>query len=327
MSARRLKVQGSGADAPRAIPGVPAPLRTAGRAYSLVQVLEIVLDTAGLRLGYEIVMGICGLAYRTPPWPEEPKPSPEESLSAVKALGSALSGGISVVGDEGAPPAEALMEQVQQALETGRPCAALGWGSVKEEWSVICGCDTGRGRLLGHCLLDQPREQYESWPPDLELLVTLPAAPEPSGRKAIERALRCGYERLFAEARPRYGAWAQKLREMDEPPSARHEQAVEMLADARSAAASFAEEVALHEEEVPAAWLTEAAGLWHQLVDLLEARGAPFTPEAMKRLDTPEGREAWVRTLERAAHLDDRAARAVKCSTTADYLPQETLRS
>ncbi len=324
MTARRLRIESSDANAPRAIRDVAAPLRTTGRSHNLAQVLELMLDTAGLSLGYEVVMGLSGLACRTPPWPAEPRLSFEEAVSAAERLGSALEDGLTVC--RGAElPAEDLLAQVREVVDAGRPCAALGWGSEKEDWSIICGYDIGRGHLIGHCLLDHPRERYESWPARLEILISLPAAPAPSGREAVERALQLGSSRLVEEAPQRYQTWMNAMLQADAPPSPiqPHEQAVEMLADARSAAATFAAAVARHEDEVASAWLTRAANLWHEMVEILESRGAPHTPEAIAWLDHPEGRRAWATVLERAARLDDRAAVAVKCSLTVDYLPEE----
>ena len=323
MMARRLKIGDSSGKAPRAIPGVPAPLSSAGRAHSLAQTLEIALDVMNLTLGYEAVMGLSGLAWRTPPWPKDPTLSCEEAVAAAESLGAALGGSIRLIrGDDGPSPMEAYA-LVQAAVDAGRPSVALGWGSVKDEWSIVCGYDPSKERLLGHCLLDEPREQYESWPPEFALLLTLTSTPRPSGRDAIDRSLRAASQRLSTEGASSLRECARELRESEEVPSFTHEVAIELLADARSSAAGFAEQVAHHSGEIAAAWLMQAANLWRSEVELIESRGAPHTPEALAWLETREGREAWAATIERAASLDERAAGAVKCSSTADYLPSE----
>ena len=57
MALRRLTVKRNDGDAPCARTGVPAPVRSHGRACSPAQVLEICLDHVGLRLGYDAIMG------------------------------------------------------------------------------------------------------------------------------------------------------------------------------------------------------------------------------------------------------------------------------
>lgn len=323
MNRRRLTVPTDSESAPRAIPGVRAPVRAPGRAYTLAQVLEIVIEAAGLSLGYEVVMGLTGLAYRTPPWPDDPQAERDEEPQAVAALSASLGQAITVIDrrEELAPPA--VLEHVRDRVGRGLPCAARGWGSAKDHWSVICGYIAGEGRLLGHCLLDAPRDQYESWPAEVELLALLDRSPTPSGPEAIEKSLSEGSGGIATEGPVRYKSWLIELQELDEAPPESHEDAVELLADARAAAAAFAEGVALHVGELRAAWLNEAAILWREMVEVLEARGLPHAPEAIHRLDSPEGRAAWCDAIRRAAALDYRAARAVKCSSTVDYLPED----
>lgn len=321
--ARRLSFSGYDGGKPVAIPDVPPPLRGDGRAHSLARCLEIALDRSGLSLGYDAIMGLCGLAFRTPPWPKSPAPTLYDATEAIQAISAALGGSLKILGHPTPGAGEKLIEAVADSVEEGRPCIALGWGSAKDHWSVITGHDRAKGRLIGHCLLDAPRGRYESWPPTAQVLVVIADRPSPRGPDAVRDALQAGACRWAEEGRERYRGWTEKMRSLDEPPSGGHEQAVELLADARAAAASFAEQVAALEREIPAAWLARAAERWRQAVQLLEARGVPHSPEALAALEDAEGREDWADLLQAASDLEDEAAAAVRLSLSADYLPDE----
>lgn len=323
MTARRLRTGASDARDPVAIPGIPAPLHGAGLASSLAQVLTIALDRIGPALGYDVVMGLTGLAFCTPPWPEPPEPSPEEEAGALEALSGTLGNSLTLMHKPSETDASAVMERVREAVDAGRPCIAHGWGSAKDRWAIICGYDTGRNRLLGHCLLEVPREQYESWPPAMEMLGVFASSPTPGGPEAIQHALRVGVERWLSEGRDRLERWAESISGAEEPPGAAHETAVELLADARAAAAGFVERVARFEEEGPAAWLARAAELWREGVSALESRGVPHSPEAIALLEDAEGRAAWAELLNYVARVDEAAFEAVRRSMTADYLPED----
>ncbi len=322
---KRLSFDGYDGSKPVAIPGVKAPLETDGRACSLARVLEIALDHAGLALGYDAIMGLSGLAFETPPWPETPIPSTSEFIRAIEAMSDALGGCITVYSGD-LPSKDRVLDTVATAIDAGRPCVAFGWGSNKDRWSVIAGYDRAKGRLLGHCVLPAPREKYESWPPTLTMLAALTGEPRPRGPDAITSALEDGAQRCREHAVERYRKWAEELRVLPEPPGSRHEQAVELLADARAAAAGFAERVADREEIVPAAWLTRAAEQWRELVLMLESRGVPHSQAALNALADPDGREDWANLLQMAARREERAARAIQKAWSADYPPEEAVR-
>ena len=321
--ARRLSFEGYDGSHPIAIQGIPAPLRGDGRAHSLVKALEIALSHEGLALGYDVLMGLCGLAFRTPPWPHPPAPTAADVDEAVATLADALSGCMALHRYTEAPTEDDVLDTVARAIDVEHLCVALGWGSEKDRWSVITGYDRGKTRLLGHCALDAPRERYEAWPPILRVLVAITDRPRPRGPEAVEEALRRGAQRWEEDGARLYAAWIEELRLLEEPPGAEHEVAVELLADARAAAAGFAEGVAGFEPEVPAAWLTSAAEHWRELVLLLEARGVPHSPEALDAVETPEGREDWANLLAIAAQHEEAAAAAVRQAHSVDYPPEE----
>jgi hypothetical protein len=286
-------------------------------------VLETALKHSGLSLGYDAIMGLCGLAFRTPPWPDPPAVTAEEAFEAIEAISASLSDCLTVLGAEAASDAERVLDIVETSVSDRRPCMALGWGSDKERWSIIAGYDRGKHRLIGHSLLDAPRDQYESWPPDVDLLVAITSVPRPRGPDAISAALQSGAQRWENEGAERYERWLNEVTLPDAAPRARHERAVELLADSRAAAAGFAEQVAEHERETPAAWLSRAAGHWREAARLLEARGVPGSREATEALETLEGRADWAELLRMVADHEEHAAMAARLSATADYLPEE----
>ncbi|MGD9496895.1 MAG: hypothetical protein AB7Y46_11385, partial [Armatimonadota bacterium] len=222
----RLPVGRSGGA--RAISSVAAPLRSSGRAHSLAQVLQIALAQAGLCLGYDAVMGLSGLAFRTPEL-TAPAPGVEDSREALTALGHALESPLDLHGADGPLAHEQALELVAANIDRGLPCIALGWGSVKQSWSIICGYDRARERLLGHCVLDAPRREYESWPPTVELLAILPDRPRPHAADALPRAVRARGETWQRSGEARYAAWIAAVEASQGPVPVAQIAAVELL--------------------------------------------------------------------------------------------------
>lgn len=323
--AKRLSFDGYDGSKPVALPGIDAPVRGPARANSLARVLEIALQHAGLRLGYDAIMGLSGLAFSTPPWPDASTVPTVEAIAALEALSERLGGCIEIKSGE-TLSSDAVLDAVAASVDAGRPCIALGWGSDKDHWSIIAGYDRGKGRLIGHCLLDGPRSQYESWPPTGDVVAAIAHEPPPRGPEAVREALRAGARRWKQSGASRYRDWIAEMRLLADPPGGSHERVVELLADARTAAAEFAEQVAGYEAETPAAWLARAAELWREVVALLEARGAPFSEKAVESVATGAARADWADLLESAAALEAKAASAVRLSRSADYLPQDAAR-
>lgn len=325
MALRRLAVRRDDGDGPRALTGVPAPVRGRGRACSLAQVLAICLDRAGLRLGYDAIMGLSGLAFR-PPRPSDDDALAAEERAAIEALAAALDPPLRIH----EPPSDEALTLVMTAVDAGLPCAAVGWGSEKDAWAVICGYDRSRQRLLGHCLLDGPRAEYESWPPDPAFLVTMDGAPRPKGPEAIRATLlraAASWEDVVA---PAWERWISRLRALADAPLAPdqedeacsvavHLSAASLLMDARTAAQGFLRAIADYQEPLCAAWLLRAAEGYGRVVELLEA-GAPL-PEEMPA--DPAQREAWVDRLASAARLDATAFGDLGRAWSADYPPDE----
>ena len=324
MALRRLTVQGQEGNGPRALVGVPAPQRSQGRACSLAQVLEICLDRVGLRLGYDAIMGLSGLAFRAPR-PRDNDALAAEECAAVEALADALSPPLRLY----QPTASEALGLVTTAVDAGLPCAALGWGSEKDSWAVICGYDHARERLVGHCLLSYPRAEYESWPPDLAILVTMEGVPRPTGASAIGAALRRATEAWQGVVGPAWESWIAQVRalperaaqswaeEMDRPAAAQLA-AAGLLTDARAAAEGFLRASADYQEPLPAAWLMRAAEGYGRVVELLEA-GAGVTPEALSKAGE---RDAWADRLEAAARADQAALSDLQRAWTADFEPE-----
>jgi len=325
MAPRRLRVDGFDGSAPVAIPGVPAPLRGRGRANDLAAVLEIAIAHTGLRLGYDLLMGLSRLAFRTSPDPFAAALGREDAAGALAGLGAALAPAPELHEAPALGPG-GVLELVATAVDGALPCAALGWGSVKDRWSIICGYDRARERLLGHCLLDEPRAQYESWPPNPDLLITMPSAPRPRRAETLDGTIRAAAATWDARNAARWAAWQRALRDLDAAPPVGHIAAVELLADARTAAAGFLEALADRLEPIPAAWLRRAAERYRTLVEALETGGAPIDQETLALLEAPEAREAWADALARAAAIDQAAAADLRLSLEATWTPDDAER-
>jgi len=326
MPADRLRVDEPENARRKLIPSVAPPLQGLGRAHSLIQVLEIALDSAPVSLTYDDLMGVSGLAFRTPPWPDHPSLSAGETLRALDALNEVFTPPLIVHGADCAPEPDEVMQAVASSVDAGIPCLAFGWGSVKDSWSIIAGYDVTDERLFGHCVLEAQREAYESWPPTLVYLVTIPPdlafGPISAFLAVADRA----HERWASEGRRRYRAWIAALRERDCSPDATHEAAVEFLADARGAAAAFLTRLAETHEGNRAAWLHRAAALYDRLLEALEERGAaPFSEAALMGLKDPDWRGAWATRLEEMAELEEEAATALRRSSSAEFPPEEAL--
>lgn len=324
MSARRLTVARGGGLPRRVLPGVPAPLRGQARAHSLAQALEIALDYAGTGLDYDAIMGLSGLAFRTPHWPGEPGPSREEWLDAIAALQSVLTAQITVYGSEGPPDPTEAMVAVAAAIEAGVPCVALGWGSVKEEWSVIAGYDQAKGALAGHCLLDEPRGACESWPAELDLLVVPPPEVAVAVEAVIPALVAAAQACVESMGDEPCRAWAEAIWGASEPPDTAHERAVQLLADSRTAAVAFLGRLADVEDSIRGQWLARAARHLDDLILLVEGRGGPpLSPEAAMALADRAGRAKWAARLEEIARVDALAFAALRRSLDADFPPGE----
>ncbi len=325
MALRRLTVKRNDGDAPCALTGVPAPVRSPGRACALAQVLEICLDHVGLRLGYDTIMGLSGLALRAPHLPDDDALAAEERV-ALKTLAGTLTPALRV--HEPAP--DDALRLVIGAIDAGLPCAALGWGSEKEAWAVICGYDRGRGRLLGHCLLDHPRMEYESWPAELSLLVTLDGPPRLQGREAIRSAVvraaqswhrdvGRAWERWIAASAGAPPGTAPALSDDRPHPAAAYSATAALLIDARAAAERFARVLAERQEPLPAAWLMRAAERFAREIELLESTMTGGVEEFAES----EQREAWADRLTAAARLDEAGFADLRRAWSADFGPEE----
>ncbi len=323
MDVKRLVVSEPDDARRRLMPGVPAPLIGLARSHSLCQALEIALDQAGVGVDYDGLMAFSGLALRTPEWPGDPEPSREDYATALEAVDDALGGALRVQGlGGGAVDASEAMEAVVAAIDAKRPAVAFGWGSVKDEWSVIAGYDENAGTVVGHCRLSEPRDGYESWPAAFDMLVTIEAEVRIDIERTLVGVIRQGHLGWDETGRVRYRRWIEAVREATECPEMAHERAVQLLYDSRSAAALFFEGVAEGDDSVCGAWLDHAAGLLAELVEMIEGRGGPpFSDAALASLAEDDGRARWAQRLERMAGIEDDVARALRRSLTAEYPP------
>ncbi len=319
MGSKRLEMAEPEDSGRKLLAGVPAPMRGQARSHWLIQALEIALAFVGAPLDYDTLMGLSGLAFRTPPWPGDPEPTLEECIEAVDALNRSLAGGVNIATD--AQPEEWL-ELVAGEIDAGRPCVAIGWGSVPEDWSVIAGYDRTRESVAGHCRLEGARDGYEIWPATLEALVTVAADPRIAHEDAPRAAIRAANAIWEESGAARYEAWISEMLAADGEPELSHERAVQLLADSRSAAAGFVARVAARDDTVRGEWLAETAATLDELVELIEGRGGPpLSHEAVAALADEEGRERWAARLHRALKLEQKVAEGLRRAPSAEYPP------
>jgi hypothetical protein len=292
---------------------------------------------AGRGVSYDAVLGLSGIALLPPPQmspaPGDPFWEAYEALSPAAGVGMPTSvqpwvsrvaeavGGLA--GEVRAPllSAQEALEAVRTGVDGGFAVPLRGWPEGQEAWSVATGYDPARGVICG-------------WPPEREEDTYLGAAPRGSAAvilrateseklprtKAAVTALGHWAE-AWVEGWSRYGAWldwlAQAAPEGDRRPvMAAHHAAAEGLADARTAAASFARTCAGllgGGEGMPE--LERAADNLARVVEVLEAGPPALTAE------TEDGWPAWLegwsdaltaaRRHDDAAHGEARAALAL----------------
>jgi len=322
----RLRIDKPNDDGPKLIRSVPAPVQGLGRAHSLAHVLEISLAIAGMNLGYDDLMGLSGVAFRTPPWPDPPGLSQEETLAALEALNEAFDPALTVHGAEHALTPEEALQAASVSVDAGVPCLALGWGSVKDCWSIIAGYDRPKKRLLGHCVLEAARDAYESWPPQVTFLVTIPPGVKITGAPGFLGAVETAHQRWTSEGRARYRRWTGALKQPNRVTDSTQEAAVELLADARAAANAFVSRLAETVEGNRGAWLARAAEIYHGLLECLEARATPpRSGAAHAGLENTEWRATWAKQLAEVAERDEGAATALRRSPWAELPPEEMM--
>jgi hypothetical protein len=319
MRSKRLEMNEPADSGRKLLPDVHAPVRGQARSHGLIQALEIALAFVEAPLDYDTLMGLSTLAFRTPPWPENPEPTLAECIQAVDALNNALTGGVTVTSD--ALP-EQWLDLVVAEIDAGRPCVAIGWGSVPEDWSVIAGYDRTRNAAAGHCRLEDARDAYEIWPAEFEALVTVAADARIAGDEALQAAIQSAHVIWEESGAARYQAWIGELLTAVEEPELSHERAVQLLDDSRSAAAVFVARVAAGDDTVRGEWLAAAAAYLNELVELIEGRGGPpYSHEAIAALADEDGRGRWAARLGRAFELEQRIAGALRRAPLAEYPP------
>lgn len=319
MSSKRLEMDEPADSGRKLLANVPAPVRGQARSHGLIQTLEITLAFVKAPLDYDTLMGLSTLAFRTPPWPDNPEPTLDEYVEAVRALDDALARSVTIITDA---TDEQWLELVAAEIDAERPCVGLGWGSVPEDWSVIAGYDRMRESVAGHCRLEGARDAYEIWPAKFEALVTIETDAHIAGDEALQAAIQSAHDIWEKSGETRYRAWISEMLTTDEEPELTHERAVQLLDDSRCAAAEFVARVAAGDDTVRGEWLDDAAAHLDELVELIEGRGGPpYSHEAIAALADADGRERWAARLNRMLKLEQRVAEGLRRAPSAEYPP------
>lgn len=223
--------------------------------------------------------------------------------------------GLGLKADSAGQPDEAeTLGLCRLELQAGRPVLAEGWGT---DWAVIVGI---KGRdLLGH--VPGSRRPLEQHPPQVQSLLLLSPADEPTPRSIADREVLGEAWGLLNDGLQGWRHWQEALSE-DEPygpETGRLERfyseqfLVGCLVEARDAAAQFLRDLAGQLDYDVAEAVAEAADQADLLVSLLEQLLAP--PEVSQAMEFAQD-PAWIErrreTLGEAALLDDRLEQAIE---------------
>ena len=206
-------------------------------------------------------------------------------------------------------------EVVEGELRGGRPLLALGWGEESRDWALICGQSADREKWWGYHFDSRPI--LEEAIGACRLLLSLgPQTCEPDLAQVRRDGLSAAA--ILPDSQrdpiPQYHRWMEMMRSKSaiaEPQQRlsvirRHEWMVEVLLDARTAAADFLQ--MLSEDEPDEAGLLQVSDTYLQIVDILEARDPLwYTEHGSLLLESAEERAVWAELLDEAMRMERHA--------------------
>lgn len=331
--ARRLNLTRPPLGDSRLLPDVPRPdLFTAG-SCTLARALMALCAHRERVVGYDAIMGLCGMAFSLPVT-ESFLPADSESLRCSDVPAGLETLGLDARLWTGSPDAPPLADAARSAIDAGFAVPVLGWPEGESGWGIVSGYDLGRGVLCG-------------WPQRVELDSYLGAAPAgslavicrgtrvPSPKpEAIERTL----ARVAANSEAlglAYEKWCTSIderweRDPEHPDSLDrvlgHERLTEGLADSRAAAARFLRRAADVLGGVRAEWLLAVAETCDELSAAVEMRQPPLLSDKMpKALATGAWRSRWREQIGHLWTLDLQIAANIGRALTSDLGPDELI--
>ncbi|MBN2560934.1 MAG: hypothetical protein JXQ75_08395 [Phycisphaerae bacterium] len=296
-----------------------------GRDCTFMHCLELMLDATGRKIGYDELMGLSGLAFRTQfrvdGW-DVGNADPVVGESCLDALFSAIGWEyeVRVVRRDELAEADALRRAIQQSIDRRRPVLAANI-IPPEDWGIITGYQRDRSWLCrsyngGAETMDRPAK---GWPTAVVLLTR--SHLRPSAREAhnasIHRAITLFQKQRsdsYAVGDKAFDNWCQSLR------SARHRRYIHpnfwtyiSLIDARGAVVRYLRSIA--DEFGPRKVHITTAADWYDKEVRLLLDGLEHVPSDLAfptSLPPVEMRNRQIDVLRQAQGLERSAIRSLK---------------
>lgn len=299
-----------------------------GRDCTFMHCLELILDAVGRKIGYDELMGLSGMAFRTQfrvdRW-DVGNPDPLVGDSCLDVLFAAIGWqyDLQIVRRDELAESDALQRAVRQSIDRGIPVLAANI-IPPEDWGIITGYRRDRLWLCrsyngGAERIDRPAT---GWPTAALLLTKRQARPATSETRAasIRRAVEHFDKRAvgpYAQGSKAFDEWCQSLR------SARERRYIHAnfwtyvgLIDARGAAVRYLRSVA-KDFGSKEPHITKAADLYDQEVRLLIGGLNDVPPEQQypDGLPPPEYRTRQIELLRKAQELEKQAVESLRKAT------------
>ncbi|HKQ48794.1 MAG TPA: hypothetical protein VJZ71_12050 [Phycisphaerae bacterium] len=296
-----------------------------GRDCTFMHCLELILEATGRRIGYDELMGVSGMAFRTQfrvdKW-DVGNPDPLVGDSCLDALFAAIGWqyDLRVVRRDELAEADALTRAIRHSVDQGVPVMAANV-IPPEDWGIITGYR--RDRLWLCRAYDTSAQQIDQpaagWPTAVVILSAKKALPDrgPVHVASIRRAVELFDTRAsgeYALGRKAFDEWCLSLR------SARDRNYLHPnfwtyigLIDARGAAVRYLRSIApeFGSKEIH---LKSAADAYDEEVRLLLSGLENVPPEYLYSSSIPsiEVRSRQIETLQKARALEEKAIELLK---------------
>lgn len=295
-----------------------------GRDNTFIHCLELVLDAAGRKIGYDELMGLSGLAFRiqfnVERW-DVGNPDPLVGEECLRPLFAAIGmkPAVRVVRQHEEAQKATLRGEIKRSIEQGIPVLAANI-IPPEDWGIITGyrpdgtwlCRSYNG---GASRQDRPAK---GWPTAVVLLKRRFRRPSPRVKhtESLRRAVKLFNQRKsgsYALGRKAFDDWCQSLKAVQ-----RHSYihpniwTYVSLIDARGAAVRYLRDIA-PEFGPRERYVLQAADLYEQEVRLLR-RGYTNVPSERAFPDSlppREYRRRQIKTLREAQKLEQQAIAAL----------------
>lgn len=292
-----------------------------GRDCTFLHCLELVLESVGRRLGYDELMGISGLAFRTQfrvdQW-DVGNADPLVGDSRLEVLSAAIGWKceLRIVRRDELAETDSLYRAIRQSIDAGVPVPAANvippedWGIItgyRRDQNLLCRSYNGQAQVE-----DQPAT---GWPTAVVILSDRQPVPDlrKTHQESIRRAVELFEKRAsgsYAQGRKAFDEWCQSLRTASER---RYVHAnfwtYICLIDARGAAVRYLKSIA-PEFGSKQIHIQTAADLYDMEVRLL-IRGLEFVPPEHKYPDSLPPREMRNRQIEALQEARDLESRAI----------------